>query len=89
LGITAQGIRRGQVWATFKSGSRVVSAELNFTKDGGEWNERKWETAPALVKGDRVSATLPDGARVCYLNLIDNRGLIVSTEHVEVADAAR
>ena len=33
--------------------------------------------------GTRVSASLPEGTRVYYLNLFDDRGCVVSTEHEE------
>jgi dienelactone hydrolase len=83
--ITAQGKTGNEVWAEFKSGVPVVKAELNYTKDGGKWQERKWETAPAALDGakHRASAALPDGAKVYYLNLTDERNLVVSTEHGE------
>ena len=31
----------------------------------------------------RVTATLPEGTRVYYLNLVDERNCVVSTEHEE------
>jgi hypothetical protein len=83
--VTAQGKAGVEVWAEFKSDVPVVKAELNFTKDSGKWQERKWETAPAALDGakSRVTAPLPEGAKVYYLNLTDERGLVVSTEHGE------
>ena len=38
---------------------------------------------PAKLEGNRVSAELPARTRVCYFNLIDCRGCVVSTEHEE------
>lgn len=73
-------------WAVFSSPAvQVVKAELNFTKDTGPWQKREWQTVPATVDGaaSRVSAEVPVGATVYYFNLIDERGLVVSTEHVE------
>ena len=74
---------QGDGWATFASKVPIVKAELCFTKDAGKWQPRKWETAPATIAGDRVTAVPPEGARVWYFNVIDDRGLVVSTEHVE------
>ena len=84
--ITAQGMARGQAWAEFKSEVPVVKAELCFTKDQGPWPERKWDAVPAAVDAaaSKAAAPLPDGVKVFYLNLIDQRGLVVSSEHTEV-----
>lgn len=83
--ITGQGRQGRQVWATFRSRVPVVRAELNLTKDRGPWQDRQWEALPAQVDSPgRVTATLPEGVTVYYLNLIDQRGLVVSTEHVEL-----
>jgi dienelactone hydrolase len=79
--------RDGQnVWVTFKSQTPIVKAELNYTKDIGKWQDRTWHTAPATLdaKGGKVSAALPSGSTVYYFNLIDQRNLIVSSEHEEV-----
>ena len=35
----------------------------------------------AQIDGTRVSATLPDGATVYFLNVTDERGLLVSSQH--------
>jgi dienelactone hydrolase len=70
----------------YEAAVEVVKAELNFTRDTGKWQERRWETVPAELDGKakRASYTIPAGARVWYVNLVDARGLIVSTEHVEI-----
>jgi dienelactone hydrolase len=81
--VTGQGVEKGEAWATFASKSPVVKAELNFTRDEGKWQKRNWETLPAKLEGGRASAAVPEGARVFYLNLVDDRNLVVSTEHVE------
>jgi uncharacterized protein YycO len=36
------------------------------------------------VTNGKVVATLPDGVRVYYINLFDDRDCVVSTEHVEL-----
>ena len=79
--ITAQ----GRDWATFESAAKIVKAELNFTKATGNWKERKWESIPATldVAQHKVTATIPAGTTVHYFNIVDGRGLVVSTEHIE------
>lgn len=69
------------VWATWTSPVPVVRAELNYTRDTGPWQERRWEAIPAEIAHGRITAKLPDGARVYYFNLFDDRGCVVSTEH--------
>jgi len=102
--ITAQGSGEGKVWATFEATTPIAKAELNFTKDVGDgvhirfvrvantrtWSKRTWETIPADLDTaqHKVTAAIPAGATVCYLNLIDDNGLVVSTEHVEAAAGA-
>jgi glyoxylase-like metal-dependent hydrolase (beta-lactamase superfamily II)/dienelactone hydrolase len=84
--ITGQGREGEQVWATFDAASPLQRAELNYTCQSGRWQERKWETVPAQVDAAarKVTAKLPQGTTVYYLNLIDARNLAVSTEHQEV-----
>jgi hypothetical protein len=81
--ITGQGRDGTKVWASFDAAVPIKQAELNFTADDGVWQKRKWETVPAVIEAEakRATASLPDGARVFYLNLTDERGLVVSTEH--------
>jgi len=62
----------------------IKHAALHFTPDTGEWQKRRWQTVPAELKGNTISARLP-GQRplACYLSVTDERGLRVSTEHEE------
>ena len=83
--ITGQGRDDRRVWATFKSARRVVKAELNVTRDRGRWQDRKWEALPAALDDTgKVSATVPEGVTVWYLNLFDDRDCVDSTEHQEL-----
>jgi len=89
IGLAAVGpaMRDGPVGrATFESKSPVARAELCYTLDRGAWKDRRWESAPARVEEGRVVADLPAGTTTYYLNLVDERGLLVSTEHAEIAD---
>lgn len=83
--ITGQGRDGRNVWASFTSQQPVVKAELEYTKDTGPWQKRLWEAIPAEIGADgKVHATLPEGTKVYYLNLTDDRDCVVSTEHEEV-----
>ena len=67
----------------FKSKSPVVRAELLYTLDNGIWKDRRWLVIPAQITAGKamVQVTLPAGVRVFFFNLIDARGLVVSSEH--------
>jgi len=71
---------------TFSSVTRIVSATLNFTADTGPWDKRQWQTIPAKLDetAGTVTAAIPPATRQYYFNLTDERGLVVSSEHVTV-----
>ncbi len=82
--ITAQGREGATVWLGFHTEVPVAHAELNFTRDTGRWQDREWQAVPAAVDtAGRITAALPPGVTVYYLNLVDERSLVVSSEHVE------
>ena len=85
--ITGQGRDAQKVWATYESPTPIKRAELIYTAATGKWQDRLWKTVAAeVVAADkRVTAKLPPDATVYYLNLIDARDLVVSTEHEELA----
>ncbi len=78
---TGSGRDGRRVWATYTAPAPVTHAELNVTHDLGRWQDRFWKALPADCADGRITAELPEGTRVYYLNLFDNRGCVVSTEH--------
>lgn len=84
LVVSGCGREGANVWATYSAKVPMVRAELNFTKDDGRWQDRKWESVAAQQTEGRVSASLPPGTRVYYFNLFDERDCVVSTEHEEI-----
>jgi hypothetical protein len=78
--IAKSGSEGQTAWATFESKLPVVKAELLFTTEGGAWTDRLWQTTPAQIENGKASAQLPDGATSWFLNIIDERGLVVSSE---------
>ncbi len=86
--ITGSGREGGRVWATFAGDSPLGKAELNFTRDTVRWQDRRWESMAAERGANRVEARLPEGTRVYYLNLFDERGCVVSTEHEVLEEPA-
>lgn len=81
--ITGQGRDGTVMWATFQTKTPLAKAELSFTRDVGKWQDRKWEALPAKLDmaTGRATAEIPPDASVCYLNLFDEQGLVVSTAH--------
>lgn len=84
--ITSGGQEGNHVWIAFEASTPIAAAQLNFTKDTGQWQKRLWESTDATVEPSqkKVTGVLPEGTKVYYFNLIDDRGLTVSSEHVEV-----
>ena len=74
------------MWITFEAASPIQRAELNYTCQTGRWQDRKWETAAAEIDAaaHKATARLPQGVKVYYLSLIDQRNLVVSAEHNEI-----
>jgi len=77
-----------RVTAAVASGPNVVTrAELSYTLDKGNWKERKWEALP-ITELDSCTGTLtaeiPEGATVYYLNLFTADDLALSSEHEEL-----
>lgn len=83
--ITEQGVAGDAAWAVFKSTVKVTKAELCFTRKTGRWQDREWEAQPAMIDEvtSKVTATIPADATVFYLNLVDDRDCVVSSEHTE------
>ena len=90
LRITDRGRDGRRAWAAFESPVPVVKAVLHYTCEVGTWKERKWQEAPAALDAaaGKVSADLPEATTVYYVNLTDDRGLVVSSEHEEVPAAS-
>jgi len=86
--LTGQGRDGANVWVKFEPPTKieVAKAELNYTADRGAWVDRHWNTMTAVVERSdgRVVGELPEDAAAYYFNLIDSRGLLVSSEHIEV-----
>ncbi|MBC2603860.1 alpha/beta hydrolase [Puniceicoccus vermicola] len=80
-----QGVEEDVGWAEFEFEVSLKRAELCYTLDNGKWQDRVWQSVPAEVdlKTGRVSAPIPPEATVYYFNVTDERGLVVSSVHVE------
>ncbi len=86
-GLRSVKVRDNLMTARVRSPVPLNKAELHYTADGGPWQKRHWETTPAELKGNSITARLP--ARrplVCYLSVTDERGLRASAEHWELKE---
>lgn len=81
--ITAQGRDGIQVWAAYASETPLAKSELVYTKAGGIWKDRLWESAPAAIDtaAHKITAALPEGTVAYYLNVFDERDCVASSEH--------
>ncbi|MEI6533930.1 MAG: acetylxylan esterase [Verrucomicrobiaceae bacterium] len=78
----------GKVSATLSLPPDVTATktELDYTTDVGAWHARKWNTLPAELKGDTLTATLPkERPLTFYLRVTDGRSLSICAPHVELA----
>lgn len=72
----------GEIEVSCSSAVPVREVVLLYTTDSGNWRDRKWQSAPAVIEGPKARATLPKTRPIAwFLNLTDERGCIVSTEH--------
>ena len=81
--------QRGQV--KFRASRPVVRAELHYTADEGKWQDRKWMTIPARLdeKRHQASAEIPEAAKAWFFNLLDDKGLLVSSEYQDGVTSTR
>ncbi len=85
--IEAVEISENEIRAGFKSDRPVVQAQLHDTTDQGSWQDRPWTRQVAKVADGTVTVVLPEPRPlVCFLTLRDDRGAVVSSEHVELGD---
>lgn len=77
----------GSAQATVDSRLPLSKAEFHFTTDSGRWQDRKWTTVPAKIDQDRkqIVAEIPTARPlVGFMTVVDERGLVVSTDHVQL-----
>ena len=81
--ITAQGREENTVWVEAAYVRPITRVDLYTTADSGAWEERKWVkySQPVVGHETRFSCPLPEGVTVYYVNLVDDRGLVASSQH--------
>jgi dienelactone hydrolase len=75
-------ITDGKVAASVRTETKLVSARLHYTTELHSLNkDRKWVTSDLMIDGVRISGAAPPGnAMVWYVDLKDQRGVVVSSE---------
>lgn len=53
------------------SDRRIRSAEFNFTRADGYWQDRRWNTCPLELKDGILTAVVPRCATAAYFNIFD------------------
>lgn len=85
--LTPLKLEAGQASVRFNSPAPVTRATLHYSTDTGPWQKRSWHNVLAQLRGSRATSPLPVARPlVCFMTVTDQRGLTVSTEHVELAD---
>jgi len=84
-------VQRGEsVWVSYAAQIPIAKADFNYTTDHGEWKDRRWTTVAAKSRGQhKFQAALPPGVSAYYFNLIDEHGLVVSSDLRFLADTPR
>lgn len=77
-------IRRKTIEALIKNKKSISKVQLYYTLDLGTWNQRKWQATKATLKRRKIKANIPKEAKVVYLSVIDKKGLMVTSEFVEI-----
>jgi PhoPQ-activated pathogenicity-related protein len=79
-------IKDGTAFVKVYPTAPIKKAMLHYATNEGPWQKRLWETIPATISNDVVSAKLPMGKPlVYYISLIDERDFEVSSNHLTVS----
>ncbi len=83
--IGAPRVEAGRLSASVDLVTGFKELSLCYTTDSGAWQQRKWQTVPALIEDGQITAKLP-AARplVAFLAIMDEAGRHTSSEHVEL-----
>jgi hypothetical protein len=89
--VRAQSRRGESVWLSYTAQIPIAKVDFNYTTDGGEWEDRHWNTTVAAESQSphQFQAKLPPGVTAYYFNLIDEHGLVVSSDLRFIAGTGR
>jgi hypothetical protein len=82
--LEAKAGRRGRMEARLRDAAGPVKARLHYTTDQGAWQQRRWQSVEAVVRGRTVESDVPpERPLTAFLAIEDARGLRVSAAHGE------
>ena len=78
-------VARGTVSANLDREVSTKDVRLCYTANSGPWQKRVWTATSARIDGRRISAELPTTRPLAaFLAATDERGLRISSEHIEL-----
>ncbi|MCM8542690.1 MAG: prolyl oligopeptidase family serine peptidase, partial [Lentisphaeraceae bacterium] len=83
LKVSTPNIQQNKVSAEVTGEAKSVDLIYTIDKDK-IWPDREWKTTKAEINGSQVSATIPKDAIAIFFNAKDSRGLMVSSEFLEI-----
>ncbi len=84
--ITGSGLNGSEAWVTFEASVPVKQVDFIQADDIRDWISAPWETSAATVDAHagRATAVLTPATKAWFFNVVDERGLIVSTNRAVV-----
>ena len=77
----------GRIVSRFESARPLMGADLCYTRALGMWTDRKWNQLAVSLEEDgtayEVCAELPIDTTAAFINVRDDRDLLVSSTHIE------
>jgi dienelactone hydrolase len=70
--------------ARFHSELPITGAWVHSTTDEVAWSQRSWLSTPADLDGSLVRGLVPDHATACLVTVDDIRGVVASSEYVDL-----
>jgi dienelactone hydrolase len=83
--LDAPKINGSEIQATFTADVLIKEAALCYTNDTDVPPKCQWQSIPAKLSGNNVSAVIPEKRPIrCYLQITDERGLKTSSMYVDI-----
>lgn len=84
ISMSVEGRRLSAGWNGY--GRKAVLSELIFTvSPDNEWRKREYKALPVPFADGKLSAEIPDGALLCWVNVTFDDGIVASSRHREIA----
>ncbi len=84
LNLNKTKVQKGTFSVSVSKPDKVEQVQLLYTTDSGIWNQRQWQATAAQLKKSKIKATIPDHATTVFMQVTDERGLMVTSDYVEI-----